>query len=116
MSEPSELQRHGESLQAGADRFHGYSDLYDAVRPAPPSELADLLVTYCGRTPDLVVDLGSGTGLSTRWAGEWADHCDRRRAERGHAGHGAPPRRRAGRVPPTVGRTTPGCPTVAPTS
>ena len=74
MSERSELERHGESLQAGADRFHGYSDLYDAVRPAPPSDLADLLVTYCGRPPDLVVDLGSGTGLSTRWAGEWADH------------------------------------------
>ena len=60
------------SLQAGADRFSGYGDLYDEVRPVPPPELADLLVAYCGHRPELVVDLGSGTGLSTRWAGEWA--------------------------------------------
>ena len=31
-----------ESLRAGADRFHGYGDLYDAVRHGvPPSDLAD---------------------------------------------------------------------------
>jgi SAM-dependent methyltransferase len=60
------------SLRAGADRFRGYSDLYDAVRPLPPPELAELLVAYCGRQPDLVVDLGSGTGLSTRWASGWS--------------------------------------------
>lgn len=61
------------SLQAGADRFSGYADLYDAVRPVPPAELGDLLASYCGGRPALVVDLGSGTGLSARWAAAWAD-------------------------------------------
>lgn len=60
-------------LQAGADRFSGFADLYDAVRPVPPSELGVLLASYCGRRPQLVVDLGSGTGLSSRWASAWAD-------------------------------------------
>jgi SAM-dependent methyltransferase len=64
----------GDALQAGADRFRGFADLYDGVRPVPPPALAELLVDYCGRRPRLVVDLGSGTGLSTRWAATWADH------------------------------------------
>ncbi len=59
-------------LQAGADRFRGFSDLYDGVRPVPPAELGELIVSYCGASPKLVVDLGSGTGLSTRWAAGWA--------------------------------------------
>lgn len=56
------------ALQAGADRFRGFADLYDDVRPVPPSALADLLASYNGERPRVVVDLGSGTGLSTRWA------------------------------------------------
>jgi SAM-dependent methyltransferase len=57
-------------------RFSGFADLYDAHRPAPPDRLGPLLARYCGmrgsRRP-LVVDLGSGTGLSSRWAATWAD-------------------------------------------
>ena len=34
--------------------------------------LADVLTTYAGGKADVVVDLGSGTGLSTRWAASWA--------------------------------------------
>jgi len=56
----------GDPLQAGADRFRGFAGLYDDVRPVPPPELAALLVDYCGGRPRLVVDLGRGTGLSTR--------------------------------------------------
>jgi SAM-dependent methyltransferase len=49
----------------------GFADRYDAFRPAPPAVLLDALARYAGcSTPALVVDLGSGTGLSTRaWAG-----------------------------------------------
>jgi len=64
-----------EALHAGAERFSGFADLYDAVRPQPPALLGDLLAAYVGGRPRLVVDLGSGTGLSTRWARTWADEA-----------------------------------------
>ena len=60
------------TLDANAQRFSGFADLYDAVRPVPPMTLADVLTTYAGGKADVVVDLGSGTGLSTRWAASWA--------------------------------------------
>ena len=60
------------ALQAGANRFSGFAHLYDDVRPIPPRDLGDVISFYCGGRPDLVVDLGSGTGLSCRWASEWA--------------------------------------------
>jgi SAM-dependent methyltransferase len=57
---------------SGYDRA-GFADTYDANRPAPPAALLDLLCTYAGvDRPELVVDLGSGTGLSTR---VWADRA-----------------------------------------
>ena len=62
-----------EFLRAGAERFRGFGHLYDEVRPVPPEDLGVLLSTYCGGRPARVVDLGSGTGLSTRWAASWAD-------------------------------------------
>lgn len=48
----------------------GFADFYDAHRPRPPRVLVDALARYAGDEPlGLVVDLGSGTGLSTRaWA------------------------------------------------
>jgi SAM-dependent methyltransferase len=47
----------------------GFADLYDRYRPSPPPELLDLLEFLAGGPPRLVVDLGCGTGLSTRaWA------------------------------------------------
>jgi SAM-dependent methyltransferase len=43
---------------------------YDLVRPRPPGALLDALVRWSGGTVARVLDLGSGTGLSTRaWAG-----------------------------------------------
>ncbi len=58
-------------IQANAQRFEGLGDVYDAHRPAPPPVLVDVLCRYAGvATPDLVVDLGCGTGLFTRrWIG-----------------------------------------------
>lgn len=47
-----------------------FVDRYDALRPRPPSELFDLLLSRLGvSAPELVVDLGAGTGISTiPWA------------------------------------------------
>lgn len=55
------------------ERFSGFADLYDQYRPPPPAVLADVL-TQLAQTarPNLVVDLGSGTGLSTRY---WAERA-----------------------------------------
>lgn len=48
-----------------------FAEAYDRHRPRPPGALLDLLVRLSGgEWPRLVVDLGCGTGLSTRaWAG-----------------------------------------------
>ncbi|MEP7201239.1 MAG: class I SAM-dependent methyltransferase [Ilumatobacteraceae bacterium] len=61
------------SLDANADRFSGFADLYDTVRPTPPSVLAEVVTKYARGRPALTVDLGCGTGLSTRWASRWSD-------------------------------------------
>ena len=54
---------------------HGFADRYDAYRPRPPAVLIDLLCRYAGvDSPALVVDLGSGTGLSTE---AWASRAGR---------------------------------------
>ncbi len=60
-----------EDLAANVERFNGVSECYDAHRPQPPGVLVDILTQLAGvARPRLVVDLGSGTGLSTRiWAG-----------------------------------------------
>jgi SAM-dependent methyltransferase len=47
---------------------------YDEYRPSPPAPLLDALCVEAQvERPSLVVDLGSGTGLSTR---VWADRAD----------------------------------------
>ncbi len=75
-----------------ADRFSGFADLYDASRPSPPVGLGPLLCSYARVSSPVVVDLGSGTGLSSRWARGWArsvtgiepsDDMRRRATERG---------------------------------
>jgi SAM-dependent methyltransferase len=49
----------------------GFAARYDRFRPRPPLALLQLLCRYARRErPQLVVDLGCGTGLSTRaWSG-----------------------------------------------
>jgi len=64
----------GVDLGANAARFSGFSDLYDEARPTPPMEIASILCSSARMTGrPRVVDLGSGTGLSTRWCAAWAD-------------------------------------------
>ena len=55
-----------------AARFDGFAAQYDEVRPTPPTALGRLLPSYAGAAGH-VVDLGSGSGLSTRWAAGWAE-------------------------------------------
>lgn len=57
------------SLPYNFQRFQGDFE-YDEYRPRPPSKLLDMLTTMAGlRHCGVVVDFGSGTGLSTRiWA------------------------------------------------
>lgn len=58
-------------LEASGYHRPGFAERYDAARPRPPAALKELLPPLTGSTrPRLVVDLGSGTGLSTRF---WAD-------------------------------------------
>jgi len=62
MTEPSEI-------------WTGKASSYDQARPAPPSVLLDLLTQVISLPrPNLVVDLGSGTGLSTV---VWAERAER---------------------------------------
>lgn len=58
-------------FQGNIERFSGFADVYDKYRPAPPAELSVVLIRLAQvECPQLVVDLGSGTGLSTRyWSG-----------------------------------------------
>jgi SAM-dependent methyltransferase len=60
---------------ATVERFMGFADAYDTFRPRPPLALLDIL-TQLAQTPQpsLVVDLGSGTSLSTAlWASRAAE-------------------------------------------
>jgi SAM-dependent methyltransferase len=51
-----------------------FADLYDRSRPAPPPELLDILSLVAQvERPRLVIDLGAGTGLSSR---AWAHRAD----------------------------------------
>lgn len=56
-------------------RFTGFSECYDDHRPSPPDALAPLVERIARlSSPGRVADLGSGTGLSTRyWARQAAE-------------------------------------------
>jgi ubiquinone/menaquinone biosynthesis C-methylase UbiE len=62
-------------FSANVERFSGFADLYDRYRPEPPEVLGDLLCRLAQACPpERVVDLGCGTGLSTRY---WATRARR---------------------------------------
>jgi len=47
------------------ERFYGFGDLYDQNRPGAPKEVIKILTTYLTNSPQTVMDVGCGTGLST---------------------------------------------------
>jgi SAM-dependent methyltransferase len=52
----------------------GFADVYDRYRPSPPREVLGILAFAAGsEQPQLVVDLGCGTGLATR---AWAERAE----------------------------------------
>ena len=54
----------------GVDIFRGDAVHYDAFRISPPEIVIEILNKVLGKTPERVVDLGCGTGLSTLiWLG-----------------------------------------------
>lgn len=59
-----------DDFTANIERFSGFADVYDRFRPSPPPVIMDVLTQLAQvERPALVVDLGSGTGLSTvLWA------------------------------------------------
>jgi SAM-dependent methyltransferase len=59
-----------EAIRQSGYQREGFAADYHAFRPRPPAVLLDALARYAGESLSLVVDLGSGTGLSTvAWAG-----------------------------------------------
>ena len=64
----------GRNDSANLERFTGFAEEYNTYRPSPPAVLRNVLRELAMvRRPKLVVDIGSGTGLSTRYWGESAD-------------------------------------------
>jgi SAM-dependent methyltransferase len=47
------------------ERWSGFPALYNDSRPVPPEIIAKAVLMYLKGKPDTVVDIGSGTGLST---------------------------------------------------
>jgi len=61
-------------MRDSSDVWTGKASSYNRVRPTPPLALLDLLTQLIGMPhPALVVDVGSGTGLSTAMWGERAE-------------------------------------------
>ena len=70
------MARFSETLigRSGYERG-GFADVYDAYRPRPAAAVLDILQLVAQvERPRVVVDLGAGTGLSTR---VWGDRADR---------------------------------------
>ncbi len=69
------IERYSERLLRGSGYARpGFAPGYDSHRPSPPTALLDMLCLEAQvERPQLVVDFGSGTGLSAR---VWAERAD----------------------------------------
>lgn len=54
-----------ENKEKNAERFTGFADIYEKARPTVPMYPVKIICSYLGKAPNVVVDLGCGTGLST---------------------------------------------------
>ena len=55
------------------DYYRGNAELYNTFRPSPPKDFVPLILQLFGKPrAELVIDLGSGTGLSSYI---WRDHA-----------------------------------------
>ena len=54
------------NIEKGYERFLGYADTYDEGRPKLPSKAIELLKIYLDNAIHTIVDIGCGTGLSTK--------------------------------------------------
>jgi ubiquinone/menaquinone biosynthesis C-methylase UbiE len=61
------------NVQNNIDRFSGFGELYDKYRPEAPQLVVEIISAYLQRRPELVVDTGCGTGLSSFI---WDGHAD----------------------------------------
>lgn len=61
------------TAEINAERFIGFADIYENNRPTIPAHAIEIITNYLGKTPETVVDLGCGTGLSTR---VWENKCN----------------------------------------
>jgi ubiquinone/menaquinone biosynthesis C-methylase UbiE len=59
-------------MKPSVERFTGFADVYDQVRPSPPEAIAELLLQLAKlQMAERVVDLGCGSGLSMMmWVGK----------------------------------------------
>ncbi|WP_040951679.1 class I SAM-dependent methyltransferase [Gorillibacterium massiliense] len=60
--------------ELNAERFRGFADIYENARPQMPQYPIEVIRNYLEAEPEVVVDLGCGTGLSTL---VWEGHCSR---------------------------------------
>ena len=61
------------NFKGNIERFSGFADQYDSVRPTPPKLIVELAKRlYNQTTKPLIVDIGCGTGLSTKIWSEYA--------------------------------------------
>ncbi|HEY3341429.1 MAG TPA: class I SAM-dependent methyltransferase, partial [Anaerolineae bacterium] len=68
------MSNEGNDFTGNIERFSGFAEQYDRYRPSPPAILSEVIIHWArlGHLR-LVVDLGSGTGLSSRY---WADRAE----------------------------------------
>jgi ubiquinone/menaquinone biosynthesis C-methylase UbiE len=52
-------------MNENANRYGAFAEIYNINRPIPPKIIIDIIKMYSSSEPQLVVDIGSGTGLST---------------------------------------------------
>ena len=52
--------------QTAQKGFSHAADVYEQARPSYPTEVVDFIKSFLNETPDIVVDLGAGTGKLTR--------------------------------------------------